>query len=101
MEQCRPAGSHAKGSCENWSRAFGSSIFAGCKVWRSIVRFRARTNRQNRESNSWRHPNTNKRYFGEFQRIIETAGASMDLVPQTTVYLKDVADYSAINEAYS
>ena len=36
-----------------------------------------------------------------FKRIMEAAGSSMDCVLQTTVYLKDLADYSAMNETYS
>src|SRR3989449_11126470 len=36
-----------------------------------------------------------------FKRIMETKGSSMDCVLQTTVYIKDVADYSAMNETYS
>ncbi len=36
-----------------------------------------------------------------FKRIMEAAGSSMDCVLQTTVYLKDLAEYSAMNETYS
>ena len=36
-----------------------------------------------------------------FQRIMETAGSNMDCVLQTTVYLKDLAEYSGMNEVYS
>jgi len=36
-----------------------------------------------------------------FQRIMEAAGSSMDCVLQTTVYLKDLAEYSGMNEVYS
>ena len=36
-----------------------------------------------------------------FKRIMETAGSSMDCVLQTTVYLKDLAEYSGMNETYS
>src|SRR5260370_39882273 len=35
-----------------------------------------------------------------FKRIMEAAGSSMDCVLQTTVYLKDMADYAAMNESY-
>ncbi len=36
-----------------------------------------------------------------FKRIMEAAGSSMDNVLQTTVYLKDLAEYSRMNEVYS
>jgi 2-iminobutanoate/2-iminopropanoate deaminase len=36
-----------------------------------------------------------------FKRIMEGAGSSMDCVLQTTVYLKDLAEYSGMNEVYS
>ena len=36
-----------------------------------------------------------------FKRILEAAGSSMDCVLQTTVYLKDLADFSGMNEAYT
>ena len=36
-----------------------------------------------------------------FKRIMEAAGSSMDCVLQTTVYLKDLAEFSEMNEAYS
>ena len=36
-----------------------------------------------------------------FKRIMEAAGSSMDCVLQTTVYLKDLADFSGMNEAYT
>ena len=36
-----------------------------------------------------------------FKRIMEAAGSSMDNVLQTTVYLKDLAEYPGMNEAYS
>ena len=36
-----------------------------------------------------------------FRRIVEAAGSSMNNVLQTTVYLKDLAEYSQMNEAYS
>ena len=36
-----------------------------------------------------------------FKRILEAAGSSMDCVLQTTVYLKDLAEYSGMNETYS
>ena len=36
-----------------------------------------------------------------FKRILEAAGSNMDCVLQTTVYLRDLSDYSGMNEAYS
>jgi len=36
-----------------------------------------------------------------FKRIMEAAGSDMDCVLQTTVYLKDLAEYSGLNEVYS
>jgi 2-iminobutanoate/2-iminopropanoate deaminase len=36
-----------------------------------------------------------------FKRIMEAAGSDMDCVLQTTVYLKDLAEYSGMNEVYS
>jgi len=35
------------------------------------------------------------------KRILEAAGSNMDCVLQTTVYLRDLAEYSGMNEAYS
>lgn len=36
-----------------------------------------------------------------FKRVVEAAGSKMDEVVQTTVYLKDLADFAGMNEAYS
>ena len=36
-----------------------------------------------------------------FKRIMEAAGSSMDCVLQTTVYLKDLAEFPGMNETYS
>ena len=36
-----------------------------------------------------------------FKRIMEAAGSDMDCVLQTTVYLRDLAQYSGMNEVYS
>lgn len=36
-----------------------------------------------------------------FKRIIEAAGSNIDCVLQTTVYLKDLLEYSGMNEVYS
>jgi 2-iminobutanoate/2-iminopropanoate deaminase len=36
-----------------------------------------------------------------FKRIMEASGSDMDCVLQTTVYLKDLAEYSGMNEVYS
>jgi 2-iminobutanoate/2-iminopropanoate deaminase len=35
-----------------------------------------------------------------FKRILEAAGSDMDCVLQITVYLRDLAEYSGMNEAY-
>ncbi len=35
-----------------------------------------------------------------FQRIVERAGTDMSKVLQTTVYLKDLTDFAAMNEVY-
>src|SRR5712691_3048702 len=53
----RLAGSHEKGSRENGSGASRSSIFARCQIRGIAICFWAGTDRQNRESNSWRHQN--------------------------------------------
>ena len=36
-----------------------------------------------------------------FKRIMEAAGSDMGCVLQTTVYLKDLGEYSGMNEVYS
>jgi 2-iminobutanoate/2-iminopropanoate deaminase len=36
-----------------------------------------------------------------FRKIMEAAGSKMDCVLQTTVYLRDIAEYSEMNEVYS
>jgi 2-iminobutanoate/2-iminopropanoate deaminase len=36
-----------------------------------------------------------------FKRILEAAGSNMDCVLQTTVYLRDLSEYSGMNESYS
>ncbi len=36
-----------------------------------------------------------------FRMVVEAAGSGMDNVLQTTVYLKDLNDYSGMNEVYS
>jgi len=36
-----------------------------------------------------------------FRRIVEDSGSTMSNVLQTTVYLKDLADFSGMNEVYS
>ena len=36
-----------------------------------------------------------------FRDVLEAAGATMDDVVQTTVYLKDLADYQGMNEVYA
>ncbi len=35
------------------------------------------------------------------KRILEAAGSNMDCVLQTTVYLRDLVEYSGMNEVYS
>lgn len=36
-----------------------------------------------------------------FKRIVEAAGATMDDVVQTTVFLKDLSDYAEMNQVYA
>jgi reactive intermediate/imine deaminase len=36
-----------------------------------------------------------------FRKVLEDAGATMDDVLQTTVYLRDLADYQGMNEVYA
>ena len=36
-----------------------------------------------------------------FKGILEAAGSNMDCVLQTTVYLRDLVEYSGMNEVYS
>jgi 2-iminobutanoate/2-iminopropanoate deaminase len=36
-----------------------------------------------------------------FKRIMEASGSDMDCVLQTTIYLKDLAEYPGMNEVYS
>ena len=36
-----------------------------------------------------------------FRKVVEAAGSTMDQVVQTTVYLKDLADFDGMNETYS
>ncbi len=36
-----------------------------------------------------------------FRKILESAGSDMNCVLQTTVYLRDLADFSSMNEAYT
>src|SRR6266581_622511 len=63
----RPVGYHEEGSCENWSRASWSSIFACCQIRGIVVCFGAGTDRQSRESNSWRYQSADKGCSGELQ----------------------------------
>src|SRR6266581_6325574 len=97
----RQYGSYEKGSCENWSRAsclpfspavkFGELLFVSGqgpidktgKVIPGDIRVQTKAPLEN------------------FKRIVEAAGSSMDCVLQTTVYVKDLAEYSAMNETYS
>ena len=36
-----------------------------------------------------------------FKRVVQAAGSKMENVLQTTVYLKDLAEYAGMNEVYS
>jgi len=42
-----------------------------------------------------------KATLDNFKRILEAAGSSMDCILQTTIYLRDLAEYSAMNETYT
>jgi 2-iminobutanoate/2-iminopropanoate deaminase len=42
-----------------------------------------------------------RRTLENFRRVVEAGGSSMENVLQTTVYLSDLNDFSAMNEAYS
>ena len=42
-----------------------------------------------------------KKTLENFRKVVEAAGCRMDDVVQTTVYLKDLGDFGAMNEAYS
>ena len=42
-----------------------------------------------------------RRTLENFKRVVEAAGSSMDNVLQTIVYLKDLNDFSSMNEIYS
>jgi 2-iminobutanoate/2-iminopropanoate deaminase len=42
-----------------------------------------------------------KATLDNFRRILEAAGSKMDCVLQTTVYLRDLSEYSGMNEVYS
>ncbi|ASA25457.1 RidA family protein [Paenibacillus donghaensis] len=42
-----------------------------------------------------------RRALQNVQAILEEAGASLDHVVKTTVYLKDMNDFAAVNEIYS
>jgi 2-iminobutanoate/2-iminopropanoate deaminase len=42
-----------------------------------------------------------KKTLENFRKVVEAAGSKMDQVVQTTVYLKDLADFAGMNEAYS
>ena len=41
-----------------------------------------------------------ERVLENLKGIVEAAGSSLDLVVKTTVYLKDLADFAAMNEVY-
>ncbi len=42
-----------------------------------------------------------KKTLENFNKVLAAAGSDMDSVLQTTVYLKDLNDYSGMNEVYS
>lgn len=42
-----------------------------------------------------------QRVMENLKAIVEAAGSSLDKVVKTTVYLKDIADFSAMNEVYA
>jgi len=42
-----------------------------------------------------------KQVLENFKRVVEAAGSKMTEVVQTTVYLKELEDYSGMNEVYS
>lgn len=42
-----------------------------------------------------------RRVFGNLKAILEAAGATFDNVVKTTVYLSDMADFSAMNAVYA
>jgi 2-iminobutanoate/2-iminopropanoate deaminase len=42
-----------------------------------------------------------KATLDNFKRILEAAGSNIDCVLETTVYLKDLGEYSGMNEVYS
>jgi 2-iminobutanoate/2-iminopropanoate deaminase len=41
------------------------------------------------------------RVIANLQAVIEAAGADLSRVVKTTVYLEDIADFAAVNEAYA
>lgn len=42
-----------------------------------------------------------KRTFANVKAVLEAAGSSLDKVVKMTVYLKDIADFKAMNEVYA
>ena len=42
-----------------------------------------------------------QRVLENLKAIVEAAGSSLDKVVKTTVYLKDIADFAAMNEVYA
>ncbi len=42
-----------------------------------------------------------RRVLLNLKAVLEAAGSSMDLVVKTTVYLKDIADFPAMNQVYA
>ena len=41
------------------------------------------------------------RLMRNLQAVVESAGSSMDRVVRTTIFLADMADFAAVNEAYA
>ena len=42
-----------------------------------------------------------ERVFANLRAVLEEAGASLDRVVKTTVFLADMADFAAMNEVYA
>lgn len=45
-------------------------------------------------------PSQTRRTFENLKAILEAAGSSLDKVVKCNVYLKDIADFQAVNEVY-
>lgn len=42
-----------------------------------------------------------KRVFENLKAVLEAAGSSLDQVVKTTIFLRDMSDFSVVNEVYS